>query len=126
MARTWRGNTPIVSQVAGSAAAILLSVANSSRSSAGLFTFVILLGTAAVLVLYLAGALSAWRLVTSRVGRAGLLIAFLFILFAFFGAGLEPDAWCLVLLAIGVAVRFVLQRLGNRALGRQALVASAE
>lgn len=126
MARTWRGNTPIVSQVAGSAAAILLIVANSSRSSAGLFTFVILLGTAAVLVLYLAGALSAWRLVNSRAGRAGLLIALLFILFAFYGAGLEPDAWCLVLLAIGVAVRFVLQRLGSRALGRQALAASAE
>ena len=126
MARTWRGNTPIISQVAGSAVAILLIVANSSRSSAGLFTFVILLGTAAVLVLYLAGTLSAWRLVTSWVGRAGLLIALLFVLFAFYGAGLEPDAWCLVLLAIGVAVRAVLQRLSSRTVGRPALLTSAE
>lgn len=126
MARTSRGNTPIVSQAAGSAVAILLIVANSSRSSAGLFTFVILLSTAAVLILYLAGALSAWRLVTSWVGRAGLLIALLFILFAFYGAGLEPDVWCLVLLASGVAVRAVLQRLSSRTVGQTAQLISAE
>lgn len=126
IARSWRGNTPVVSQVAGSALAILLILANSSRSSAGLFTFVILLGTSAVLVLYLAGALSAWRLVTSGLGRAVVIVALLFILFAFYGAGFEPNAWCLVLLAIGIAVRSVLQRLSNRNGLRAALLTSAE
>ena len=126
IARSWRGNTPVVSQVAGSALAILLILANSSRSSAGLFTFVILLGTSAVLVLYLAGALSAWRLVTSGLGRAVVIVALLFILFAFYGAGFEPNAWCLVLLAIGIAVRSVLQRLSNRTGLRAALLTSAE
>ena len=126
MARTSRGNTPIVSQVAGSMIAILLIVSNSSRGSAGLFTFVILLGTAGVLVLYLAGALSAWRLVTSNAGRAGLVVALLFILFAFYGAGFEADAWCLVLLAIGVAVRVGVQHLGGRIAETPVLLTSTD
>jgi APA family basic amino acid/polyamine antiporter len=126
MARTSTGNTPVVSQVAGSVLAILLILANSSRSSAGLFTFVILLSTSVVLVLYLAGALSAWRLVSTARGRAVIIVALLFILFAFYGAGFEPDAWCLVLLAIGAAVRAVVQRLSGRAGLRAALLTSAD
>jgi len=105
MAWTWRGNTPVAAQIAGSALAILLILANSSRASASLFTFIILLSTAAVLVVYLAGALSAWRLSASAPARAVIIVALLFILFAFYGSGAEAELWGLALLAIGLAVR---------------------
>ena len=63
-----------------------------------------------MLVVYLAGALSAWRLSTSLRPRAVVIVALLFILFAFYGSGAEADLWCLALLAIGLAVRTAMHR----------------
>jgi len=111
MARTWRGNTPIVAQIVGSALSILLSLANSGRATAGLFTFIVLLSTAAVLVVYLAGVLSAWRLSPTLGARAALIVALCFILFALYGSGLEADLWCLALLAAGLGIRALMHRL---------------
>lgn len=111
MAWTWRGNTPVGAQIVGSALSIVLILANSSRASAGLFTFIILLSTAAVLVVYLAGALSAWRLSGSIPARAAIVVALLFIAFAFYGTGAEASLWSLALLAIGLAVRMVMRAL---------------
>jgi len=121
MARTRGDNTPIAAQLVGSTLTILLIVANSSRASASLFTFVILLATAAVLVVYLAGALAAWRLSASRSSRATIVVALLFILFAAYGAGLEADLWCVALLAIGLVIRGIVHRLDGRAPGALAV-----
>ncbi len=121
MAWTRGDNTPIAAQLVGSTLTILLIVANSSRASASLFTFVILLATAAVLVVYLAGALAAWRLSASRFSRAIIVIALLFILFAGYGAGLEADLWCVALLAIGLVIRGIVHRLDGRAPGALAV-----
>ena len=52
MARTRGVNTPVVAQLVGSGLTILLLLANSSRATANLFTFIILLSTAAVVVVY--------------------------------------------------------------------------
>lgn len=112
---TRRDGTPLAAQLVGSAITILLILANSSRASASLFTFVILLATAAVLVVYGAGALAAWRLSRSRASRTVVVVALIFILFAAYGAGLEADLWCLVLLAIGLAVRAIVHRFEARA-----------
>lgn len=114
---TWtRGaGTPIGSQLVAAVLSILLILANSSRASETLFSFIILLSTAAVLVVYLAGVLSAWRLSRSVGSRAALVVAFLFILFAIYGSGLEADLWCLVLLVIGVAVRWAMHRVSRSA-----------
>ena len=111
MARTWRGNTPWASQIAGSALSILLILANSGRATAGLFTFIVLLSTASVLVVYLAGVLSAWRLSPTPGARTALVVALCFILFALYGSGLEADLWCLVLLAAGLGLRALMHRL---------------
>jgi APA family basic amino acid/polyamine antiporter len=111
MAWTWRGNTPVAAQIVGSMLSVLLILANSSRAGAGLFTFIILLSTASVLVVYLAGALSAWRLSATFAARAAVILALLFILFAFYGSGKEADLWGLALLAIGLAVRAVMRLL---------------
>lgn len=122
MARTNRGNTPVAAQIVGSGLSIFLILANSSRSGAGLFNFVILLSTSAALVLYLAGAVAAWQLAVSRGAKTVLMGALLFIVFAFYGSGFDADAWCLVLLAIGLAIRAVLHRL-NMGSVRSALAA---
>jgi APA family basic amino acid/polyamine antiporter len=107
MARTGRDNIPYVAHLVGGVLTIALIVANSSKTTAGLFTFVILLSTAAVLVVYALGALAAWKESPTPVSRAVLVVALLFIVFAAYGAGLEADLWCLVLLAAGIAVRFM-------------------
>jgi APA family basic amino acid/polyamine antiporter len=113
MAWTWRGNTPVAAQIVGSALSVLLILANSSRATASLFTFIILMSTAAVLVVYLAGALSAWRMSPAPLARAAIIAALLFILFAFYGTGAKAGLWSLVLLAIGLAVRVITHRLGS-------------
>jgi len=112
IARTGHDNIPYVAHLIGGAMTVLLILANSSKATANLFTFVILLSTAAVLVVYGLGALAAWKENVSPVSRAVYVVALFFILFAFYGAGLEADLWCLVLLGGGIAVR-VLRRVVN-------------
>ena len=123
MARTRGANTPIIAQAVGSALAILLILANSTRATANLYTFIILLSTAAVIVVYLAGVLAAWKSNPSSGARWVYLAALIFIVFAIYGTGLEADLWCLVLLAAGLAIRFVMRRLNSR--GDSSLAAEA-
>ncbi len=115
MARTRGANTPVVSQMIGSALAVLLILANSSRATASLYTFIILLSTAAVIVVYLAGVLAAWKSSTTTRARSIFVVAILFISFAIYGTGVEADLWCLVLLLTGLAIRAVMRRLNSRA-----------
>ena len=110
MARTRGANTPVVAQLVGAALTILLILANSSRATAGLFTFVILLSTAGVLVLYGVGALAAWKQSRALAQRSATIIALLFVAFAFYGVGAEAAGWSLVLLAIGYVLRLVMRR----------------
>jgi len=114
MARTRGANTPVVAQVVSSALAILLVLANSSRSTAELFTFTVLLTTSAALVVYLAGSAAALPYCRSVGTRAILGLAFVFIAFAFYGAGWEADGWCLVLLAVGLVVYVVMRAINSR------------
>jgi len=114
MARTRGANTPVVAQAVSSTLAIVLVLANSSRSTADLFTFTILLTTSATLVVYLAGSAAALPYCRSAATRAILGLAFVFIAFAFYGAGWEADGWCLVLLAIGMAVYAVMRAINSR------------
>jgi basic amino acid/polyamine antiporter, APA family len=113
LAWTWRGNTPVGAQIVGSALSVLLILANSSQATASLFTFIILLSTAAVLFVYLAGAFSAWRMSPLPLARAAIIGALLFIVFAFYGTGAKAGLWSLVLLAIGLAVRAIMHRLSS-------------
>ena len=115
MALTRGSNTPVGSQIISSALAIFLVVANASRSTAELFTFVILLTTSATLIVYLAGAAAALPWCRSIGSRAILAIAATFIAFAFYGAGIEANGWCLVLIGIGFAVYAIMRRLNSAA-----------
>lgn len=115
MAKARADGTPVGAQLVSSALTIALILANSSRATASLFTFIILLSTASVLVVYLAGSLSAWRLTASIAGRVLVVVALAFIAFAAWGTGAEPLLWCLVLLAIGLGVRAVMHGVNKRA-----------
>lgn len=115
MARTRGANTPVVAQAASAVLAILLVLANASRSTAELFTFVILLTTSATLFVYLAGTAAALPWCRSIASRAILAVAGAFIAFAFYGAGMEANGWCLVLIAVGAAVYAFMRRLNSRA-----------
>jgi len=123
MARTRGANTPVVAQLVGAALTIILILANSSRATAGLFTFVILLSTAGVLVLYGVGALAAWKKSRALGQRAATVVALTFVAFAFYGVGAEAAGWSLVLLGIGYALRLVMHRLNSSA-ATQAQVAA--
>jgi len=115
MTRTRGANTPVVAQLVGSGLTILLLLANSSRATASLFTFVILLSTAAIIVLYFVAALAAWKLSPTPLARSAIAVGLLFVVFAIYGTGAEADLWCLVLLAAGLAIRVVMRRLNSRA-----------
>jgi APA family basic amino acid/polyamine antiporter len=114
MARTRGENTPFVSQGVSAGLTIVLLLANSSKATANLYTFIILLSTAAVIVLYFVGALAAWRMTQKPAARVVIAVAVLFSAFAMYGTGLEADLWCLVLLAAGLAIRAVMRRLSSR------------
>jgi APA family basic amino acid/polyamine antiporter len=75
-------------------------------------------------VVYLVGALAAWKLSPTFGTRTVVAIGILFIAFATYGIGLEADLWCLVLLAAGLAIRAVMHRLNSRASNRAATTAA--
>lgn len=113
LARADGRETPIVSQLAASALAIGLILANMNQSTVGLFNFLILLGTSATLWLYVAGAIAALRMGLPPLSKAVIGVGLLFAGFAFYGAGLEADLWSIVLIAIGLAVRAVMHRINS-------------
>lgn len=108
-------NTPVAAQAVGTTVSILVLLANTDKSTAGLYTFVILLGTASVIIVYLAGTFSAWKNSPQFGQRLVLAVALLFIAFATYGIGIEPLLWSLVLLAVGLAIRTVMRRLNSAA-----------
>ncbi|MCL6683075.1 APC family permease [Sphingomonas alba] len=114
-ARTDEYNAPILSQLVASGLAIVLILLNSSKSTAAMFTFVILLSTTATLYLYLIGAVAALRRDASWLVKAVISLSIPFCLFAFYGAGLEANVWGLVLLAIGLAIRWLCHRFNSSA-----------
>lgn len=123
MARTRGTGTPVVSQLVAAVITILLLLANSSRATANLYTFIILLSTAAIVVLYFVGSLAAWRSNASIGARSIIVVALGFVVFAAYGTGLEACLWVLALLAAGLVIRAVMRRLNSR--GGSSLPAAA-
>jgi APA family basic amino acid/polyamine antiporter len=105
---------PVFGQLVGAALTTALIATNFSRGLAGLFQFMILLATAATLVLYLTAALGA--LVLKRRGElpGGLTwatpaLGTLFALWTLWGAGKEAVGWGAALLASGIPVFLVMR-----------------
>ncbi|MFL6848668.1 MAG: amino acid permease [Sphingomicrobium sp.] len=114
-ARTTVIGTPVRGQVASSLVASFLIASNYTRSITGLFTFIVLISTAATLVLYAACAMSALTLRVRRELHAPAIVVtaslgLLFTMLAFWGAGTEASLWGLALLATGIPVYLVMRR----------------
>lgn len=110
LARTSGANTPVVAQLLATVLTIVLVLFNTSKSTAELFIFVSLLTTTSTLVVYVIGALTALRTRPSPAAILAIVASILFSLFAFYGAGLEANLWGLVLLAVGLAIRWLCHR----------------
>ncbi|HEU4991590.1 MAG TPA: amino acid permease [Luteimonas sp.] len=102
-ARVDGNGTPVFGVVVGTALASAMVIANYSRSLVQLFTFVLLLATAAILLPYAASS-AAWLRCGGREGRVVALLALAYSLYAILGAGAEALAWGAVLLLAGVPV----------------------
>ncbi len=102
-ARLDAGGTPVFGLLASSALASLLIAANFSRSLVQLFTFSILLSTAAILLPYLVDS-AAWLWRGERKGRFVAVFAFAYSLYALVGTGAESLLWGGVLLLAGLPV----------------------
>lgn len=108
--------TPVAAHLLSASLLSIVVLFNYSRSMADLFQFLILLTTAIVLVMYIACALAAVKLM--REGRlAGTLalrivsgVALLYGLFTLYGAGGEALMWGLGLLLLAIPVYFAVWR----------------
>ena len=101
--------TPVFGVVASSLLASLLIMANYSRSLVSLFTFSILLSTAATLLPYFVGS-AAWLLRGDGRGRLVAALALSYSAYDLFGAGTEALAWGGVLLLAGLPIYLWMQR----------------
>jgi APA family basic amino acid/polyamine antiporter len=112
-ARLDRRGAPAFGVIAGATLASAMVIANYSRSLVQLFTFILLLSTAAILLPYAASS-AAWLRRGGREGRVVALLALAYSLYALAGAGAEALAWGAVLLLAGAPVYLWLRR-GRRA-----------
>jgi basic amino acid/polyamine antiporter, APA family len=106
-ARTRADGTPVNAQLLSGALAAVLIILNSSRSAASLFTFIILVSLAGQLYMDLIGVVAALCRSTGLMNRILIVLGLIFVLFAFYGSGLEANAWGFLLIAIGLAVRSI-------------------
>ena len=113
MAKTIGHKTPIIAQLVGTVLSCGLILANMSKGTGNLFTFMALLTTCATLWLYLAAALAALM----QKPHGGILlvvsVGLAFTLFAFYGSGWEANLWSLALLGAGALVYAVMHWRGG-------------
>jgi APA family basic amino acid/polyamine antiporter len=122
---------PVRAQLAGAALSSALVAANYTRGLTSLFGFMALLATAATLVLYLLGALSALRLMALGMLQRGFLTALaiagaVYAVWTFYGAGIEVTAWGAVLLATGIPVYVVMRWKAGSSRAAEALPAAPQ
>lgn len=111
--RTNAAGAPVGSLLIAAIIAALLVLASSSKSFVPLYVFITLVSTVAALVLYLACAAAALKLRVSGRWAVIAVVAILYSLAMFAGAGLEPTLWGLALAVAGLPVRFISRRLNG-------------
>ena len=113
-ARVDARGTPVFGVLVSSALASLLVLSNFSDSLVHLFTFSILLSTAATLLPYVVSS-AAWLLRGGQGGRFVALLALLYSLYALVGTGRESLIWGGVLVLAGLPI-YLWQRRQSRIL----------
>ena len=112
-ARLDKGGTPAFGVVVSSLLASLLVLSNYTHSLVQLFTFSILLSTAATLLPYFASS-AAWLRSGQRRGRVVAALALLYSLYALVGTGAESLLWGGALLLAGLPVYAWMRRGARR------------
>lgn len=107
LARTNRSGAPALGQIVSAALAIALVLSNVSRTTAGLYVFIILVSTVAVLILYVVAAMAIWVREPRLKTRALVVAGIAFGAFAFYGSGLEASLWGLGLAVSALPVRAI-------------------
>jgi APA family basic amino acid/polyamine antiporter len=104
--RTNRFNAPYAAQIASVALGFILLGLNEAKGTTQLFTFITLLAADAVLYLYSAAAIAAAIKDKRPSTTIACVIGLAFVLFAFYGSGLEAFLLSLALLAAGGVLFF--------------------
>ena len=102
--RTNRFNAPYAAQIASVALGFILLGLNQAKGTTQLFTFITLLAADAVLYLYSAAAIAAAIKDRRPSTTIACVIGLAFVLFAFYGSGVEAFLLSLALLAAGGVV----------------------
>lgn len=105
--RTNRFNAPYSALLASVAIGFVLLAVNQAKGTTQLFTFITLLAADAVLYLYSAAAIAAAIKDRKPLTTVAAVIGLLFVLWAFYGSGLEAFLLSLGLLATGVVIYVV-------------------
>ncbi len=105
--RTNRFNAPDAALLASVAIGFVLLALNQAKGTTQLFTFITLLAADAVLYLYSAAAIAAAIKDRKPLTTVAAVIGLLFVLWAFYGSGLEAFLMSLGLLATGVVIYVV-------------------
>ena len=107
--RTNRFNAPHAALIASVGLGFILLALNEAKGTTQLFTFITLLATDAVLYLYSAAAIAAAIKDKRPSTTIACVIGLAFVLFAFYGSGLEAFLLSLALLSAG-AIIFVIRK----------------
>ncbi len=105
--RTNRYNAPWVAQLAGVLLGFILLALNAAKGTTQLFTFITLLAADAVLYLYSAAAIAAAIKDRKPLTTAAAGIGLVFVLYAFYGSGLQAFLLSLGLLAAGGLIYWI-------------------
>lgn len=113
--RTNALGAPIGSLLIAATIASLLVFASSSEDFVTLYVFITLVSTVAALVLYLVCAAAALKLGLMRRWAAVAVVAILYALAMFVGAGWEATLWGFALALAGLPIRWISRRFNSRA-----------
>ena len=111
--RTNRYDAPYLALMAGVGLSSLLLLLNASKGTAGLFTYITLLASDAVLYLYAAATIAAAIKDRRPTTTIAAIIGIAFVLFAFYGSGRESFLLSFALVGTGVLVHLIKRARGS-------------
>jgi APA family basic amino acid/polyamine antiporter len=112
-ARTSSTGVPYAAVISGAVAGIALLVLSAAPGFVGVYAFVALVSAVATLVLYAmcSAAVLRLKLTGSAAGAMIALVAILYTIAMFFGAGWEATKWGVALAIAGLPIRWISRRL---------------
>ena len=122
--RTNAAGAPTGSLLVGAGIAVLLVLASSSASFVKLYVFIALVSTVASLVMYAACAAAALKLKAMGRWTIVTILALIYAVAMFVGAGLEATLWGFGLALVGLPIRWLSRRFSSAPTSPEAALAS--